>query len=144
MRSYEFVAHSAAVPERVFEVLADIAQWHRWAGPLIVRSWVEREGVPPPGGVGAIRGLGIRQLGSREEVVAYDPPHHLGYTILSGAPVRDYRADVRIEAEGTGSRIIWSGRYEPTAGVAAPLVHLVLTRTVHRLCRGLARYAATG
>lgn len=140
-RSYSFVERSTAPPERVFAVLADIPNWSRWAGPLIMRSWIEREGDPPPGGIGAIRALGTKQVGSREEIVAYDPPRHLAYTILSGAPVRDYRADVDIEPDGTGSRVRWHGSYEPTTAWSAPLVHLVLTRTVRRLARGLARHA---
>lgn len=141
-RSYEFVERSSAAPERVFAVLADVPHWSRWAGPLILRSWFEREGDPAPGGVGAIRALGTKRVGSREEIVSYDAPRHMAYTILSGAPVRDYRADVTLQPDGAGTRITWAGSYEPAAGIAAPLVHLVLTRTVHRLVTGLARYAA--
>lgn len=140
-KSYSFVEPSTGSPQRVFDVLADIPNWSKWGGPLIMRSWVERPGDPPPGGVGAIRALGTKHVGSREEIAAYDPPRHLAYTILSGAPVRNYRADVTIAPDGTGSRITWEGSYQPAAGPAAPIVHFVMTRTVHRLVRGLARYA---
>jgi hypothetical protein len=88
MPSYEVRARTTASPERVFAIVADGAGWSRWAGPVVVRSWWEREGTPAPGGIGAIRALGLKRIGSREEIVAYDPPHHLGYTLLSGMPVR--------------------------------------------------------
>lgn len=140
--SYEFVERTSASPERVFDVLADVPNWHRWAGPLIMRSWLEREGSPEPGGVGAIRALGTKWAGSREEIVAFERPRHLAYTILSGAPVRGYRSDVTIEPDGSGSQIVWKGTYHPAAGFMNPVVKAVLTRTVHRLARGLARYAA--
>src|SRR3954447_24479600 len=105
--SYEVTEVSSAPPEKVFALLADGAGWSRWAGAMVVKSWWEREGDPPPGGVGAIRALGLPKLGSREEIVAYDPPRHLAYVILSGLPVRDYRADVHLTPEGTGTRITW-------------------------------------
>jgi len=143
-RSYEFVLHSAGSPQRVWELLADGAGWSQWAGPMIVRSWWEREGEPAPGGVGAIRALGLPRLGSREQIVAFDPPTHLAYTILSGAPVRGYRADVDVEPDGGGTRIRWRGTYTPTATWAAPLIHLVLTRAVRSIGRHLARAAARG
>lgn len=110
---YEVVAHSDAPPEKVFALLADGAGWSRWAGPMVVRSWWEREGSPEPGGVGAIRRLGLGRLGSREEIVEYDAPRHLAYVWLTKFPVRDYRADVRLEPDGGGTRIVWSGTFVP-------------------------------
>src|SRR3954468_21700312 len=111
MTSYEVTAVSSAPPEKVFELLADGAGWSRWAGPMIVRSWWEREGTPAPGGVGAIRALGMKRLASRGEILEHPPPHPLAYTILSGLPVRDYRADVRLTPEGDGTRIVWTGTF---------------------------------
>lgn len=43
---------------------------------------LERAGAPTPDGVGAIRRLGFGPMGSREEVVAFEPPTHLGYVLL--------------------------------------------------------------
>ena len=113
MATYEVSARSAAPPERVFALLADGAGWSRWAGAMIVRSWWEREGSPEPGGVGAIRRLGLGKLSSREEIVEYDAPRHLAYTWLTKFPVRDYRADVRLEPDGSGTRIVWGGSFRP-------------------------------
>lgn len=140
--SYQVTGHSTAPMEKVFEVLADGAGWSRWAGPMVVKSWWEREGVPAPGGVGAIRALGMKRVGSREEIVAYDPPTHLAYTILSGLPVRDYRADVRLSAEGTGTRIEWSGTFTPKLPGTAGAIRLFLLTTIGSFVRRLAEQAA--
>ena len=140
--SYEVVGHSPARPEKVFELLADGAGWSRWAGPMIVRSWWESEGTPAPGGVGAIRALGMKRVGSREEIVAYDPPTHLAYTILSGLPVRDYLANVRLTPDGTGTRIEWSGTFTPKLPGTSGLVRLFLLSTIGSFVRRLAKFAA--
>jgi len=140
--SYEVVGHSAAPPEKVFEVLADGAGWSRWAGPMVMKSWWEREGTPAPGGVGAIRALGSKRVGSREEIVAYDPPKHLAYTILKGLPVRDYRADVHLTADGGGTRIEWSGVFTPKVPGTAGVIRLFLLTTIGGFVRRLGRYAA--
>ena len=143
MVSYRVAGHSTASPERVFEVLADGAGWSRWAGPMIVKSWWEREGTPAPGGVGAVRALGMKRVGSREEIVAYDPPTHLAYTILSGLPVRDYRADVRLTPDGSGTRIEWSGAFTPKLAGTGGLIRLFLLSTIGGFVRRLAKYAET-
>jgi hypothetical protein len=137
------VGRSTAPPDQVFAVLADGAGWSRWAGPMIVKSWWEREGTPPPGGVGAIRALGMKRVGSREEIVAYDPPTHLAYTILSGLPVRDYRADVRLTPDGSGTRIEWSGAFTAKAPGTAGAIGVFLRLTIGSFVRRLGRYAAS-
>jgi uncharacterized protein YndB with AHSA1/START domain len=139
--SYEVVGRSAAAPDQVFEVLADGAGWSRWAGPMIVKSWWEREGTPAPGGVGAVRALGMKRVGSREEIVAFDPPSHLAYTILSGLPVRDYRADVHLTPDGGGTRIVWGGTFTPKQAWTAPFLRWFLNRTIKSFVRRLSRYA---
>lgn len=143
MASYLVVGHSAAPPDQVFAVLADGAGWSRWAGPMVVKSWWEREGTPAPGGVGAIRALGMKRIGSREEIVAYDPPAHLAYTILSGLPVRDYRADVRLTPQGSGTHIEWSGTFTPKVPGTAGAIGAFLRLTIGSFVRRLARFAAS-
>lgn len=143
--SYEVSAHSSAAPERVWALLADATSWQRWAGPMVMRSWWEREGEPPPGGLGAIRRLGMRGASSREEIVAYDPPRHLGYAWATRI-VRNYRADVRLEpvpaqAGGTGTRIVWGGSFTPTVLGPAPVMVRFFTMTVGGFARRLAAYA---
>jgi hypothetical protein len=112
---------------------------------MVMRSWWEREGNPPPGGVGAVRRLGMPGAGSREEIVAYEPPRHLGY-IWKTRIVRDYRADVRLEPVGSetggaGTRIVWSGSFAPTLLGPAPVMLRFFTMTVGGFARRLAAHA---
>ena len=51
--------------------------------------------------------------GSQEEVVAWDPPRHLGYVAVRGLPVRHYRADVHLDDDGTGTVVTWRCSVEP-------------------------------
>jgi len=108
---------------------------------MVVKSWWEREGDPAPGGVGAIRALGVKRVGSREEIVGYDPPHHLAYTILSGLPVRDYLADVRLTPDGSGTRITWSGSFTPKVPGMGGMLRLFLRSTISSFVRRLAKHA---
>ena len=139
--TYRVEGHSAATPEKVFAVLADGAGWSRWAGPMIVKSWWEREGTPAPGGVGAIRALGMKRVGSREEILVYDPPRHHAYTILSGLPVSSYRADVRLTPDNGGTRIEWSGTFTPKLPGTGAALELFLRSTIGSFVRRLSKYA---
>ena len=139
----EVEARSAAPPDVVFELLADATTWQDWAGLTVPRSRWEREGVPAPGGVGAVRRLGRGPFGASEEILAYDPPHRLSYTVLSGLPVRRYRADVELEPDGDGTRIRWRAAFEPTVPGTGALLRRFLTATLGSFARRLAAYAAT-
>jgi uncharacterized protein YndB with AHSA1/START domain len=139
--SYEVTARSAAPPERVFALLADATSWPRWAGPVIGRAGWEREGSPPPGGVGAIRKLGRPPIFAREEVVAYEPPTHHAYTILSGNPVRNYRADVHLVPDGDGTRITWRATFDPLVPGTGAMLNALYRRLIGGTAKRLAAYA---
>jgi uncharacterized protein YndB with AHSA1/START domain len=139
--TYDIRTHCKAPQEKVFGLVADAATWADWAGPTIRASWWEREGDPPPGGVGAIRRLGSKQFSTREEITEYDAPHYLAYTILTRMPIRDYRAIVSIDKEGDGCRITWAATCEGRFPGAARATMFVLSRVVRGFVMRLARYA---
>ncbi len=141
--SYEVTARSTAPPERVFELLADAATWPLWAGFLVAHGSWEREGTPPPGGVGAIRKLGRWPMYGREEIVAYEPPTHLAYTIVRGQPVRSYRAEVTLALDGDGTLITWAGIFDPLIPGTSKLMTGFFRRIITTFANGLAGYAAT-
>jgi hypothetical protein len=136
--SYEVTARSDASPERVFELLADATSWRRWAGPLIAHASWEREGNPPPGGVGAIRKIGRWPSYGREEIVVSEPPAHHAYTTLSGNPVRNYRADVLLTADGPGTLITWSGTFDPLVPGTGRALERIYRRLIGSFARRLA------
>jgi uncharacterized protein YndB with AHSA1/START domain len=95
----------------VWALLADAASWSRWSA--FTASSLER---PAPGpdadGIGAIRRFQSRFATSIEEVVAFDPPRHLGYVLLSGMPIRDYRADVTlVPSAAGGTELTWRSTF---------------------------------
>lgn len=144
-RSYRVSGVARAPAETVWSLVATTSRWPEWSG--IPRASVEREGDPPPDGVGAIRRLGMGPAGSREEIVAWDPPRHMAYTILSGFPVRGYRAEVLLTAGPAAGEttVTWSGRYDTRWPGTGPLLDAVLRamvgRFVTRLCRHAGRVA---
>src|SRR5205814_5153718 len=69
--SFEVTARSSADPATLFALEADGSRWSEWAKPLVPQSFWERTGDPAPGGVGAIRRLGLRPMVGREETVDY-------------------------------------------------------------------------
>src|SRR4030095_15050647 len=105
-------ARSTATPDAVWHLLVDATAWSDWS--RIPRAEREREGTPSPDGVGSIRRLGPGRMASREEVVAFDPPRHFAYVLLSGLPVRVYRAGVEITPDGSGTLIAWRATFTPT------------------------------
>jgi hypothetical protein len=139
--SFSAEATSTASPEAVFAILADATGWKEWAGWFIRESFWEREGTPPPGGLGAIRKVGAKPVYGREETVAYQPPSHYAYRILSGQPVKSYRADVELTPFDGGTRIRWSGRFEPSVPGTGTFMRFYFGRLVAGFGRRLATYA---
>jgi uncharacterized protein YndB with AHSA1/START domain len=143
MASYDVRSWSSAPPEQVFELVADANTWRRWAGPMIMYSAFGKEGSPAPGGIGAVRRLGSRWFSTKEEIVEYDPPHYLAYTILGRSPIRHYRAIVAFDPADGGTRITWAGAFEPVLPGTGRLFAWLLKRIVGGMAKGLARYAST-
>jgi hypothetical protein len=142
---YSFAAEatSSATPDAVFALLADATRWKEWAGPFIRESFWEREGTPPPGGIGAIKRLGGRPIYSREETVEYDPPRRYAYVILSGQPVTRYKAVVELAPleGGTGTHIRWSSTFEPKVAATGRFMRWYLSKIIAGFTRRLAAYA---
>jgi hypothetical protein len=139
-RRVEGVAESKASRAQVWAVLDDVERWHEW-GPWN-KTRFEREGEPRPGGVGAVRELKMPGSTIREEIVVHDAPSRLEYTLLSGLPVRNYRAVVQLtELDGGGTRIDWSSEFDGKFPGAGPLMSLVLGRAIGDAPKRVARAA---
>ena len=139
-QSFVVESHASAPPETVFAVLADGSRWQDWAGPAVPRSsWASGS---PPGGIGAVRRLGLGPLSSREEIIEYDPPHRLAYALRSGEKLHHYRASVDLRTQpGGGTHIVWSGVVDSTVPGLARTLRPVLKALVASFARRLARYA---
>jgi len=137
--SVEARARSSAPADEVWPLLGEARRWKEWT--FLTGSGLERTGDPAPDGIGAVRRFTRFGVGSREEVVAWDPPRHLGYTILSGFPVRHYRADVILAPDGPGTMITWSATFDERIPATGRLMAAVLTRMVGGFASGLADHA---
>jgi uncharacterized protein YndB with AHSA1/START domain len=102
--------HANAPIDTVWDLVGHADKWREWAA--FTMSGLEREGAPTPDGVGAVRRFGFPVFSSREEVVAFEPPTHLGYILRSGLPLRDYRSDVTLAIAGDGTDIEWRSSFE--------------------------------
>jgi hypothetical protein len=137
--AYRVAGTTSAPVEVVWPLLGEARRWRDWS--FLDRTGLEREGQPEPDGVGAIRRFTRFGIGSREEVLAWEPPHHLAYRILSGFPVRNYRSDVTLEVDGTGTRIDWAGTYDPRWPGTGWLLGALLPVMMQRFVRDVTRYA---
>ena len=141
-RTVVVTRHSAAPIEAVWALLSHAETWKEWGTFTVAR--LEREGVPAPDGVGAIRNFGFPMYTSREEVVAFDPPTHLAYTLLSGIPLRDYRSDVTLTSTPSGTDIEWRSSFRPPWPASGWFWTGFMRTLLRGFTRRLARAAAQG
>ena len=137
--TYRVEATTRAPVDVVWPLVGEARHWQEWS--FLTASGLEHEASPVPDGVGAIRKFTRYGIGSREEVVAWDPPHHLAYRILSGFPVRNYRADVALTPSGTGTRIEWTGSYDAKWPGTGAILASFLESMMRRFAGDLASYA---
>ncbi|MEV5707378.1 SRPBCC family protein [Actinoallomurus sp. NPDC052274] len=143
--SVTVTAHSSAAPATLFRLAADGGRWSEWAGTLAPRSSWERQGDPPPGGIGAIRRLGLWPIVVREETVAFEQDRLHGYALRTPAPLRDYRAEVTFEArDGGGTDVVWRGAFTELIPGTGPVVQRALLLLLRSLTRRLVRAAERG
>jgi uncharacterized protein YndB with AHSA1/START domain len=135
MASFTYERQVSAPPETVFRVLTE---HHLYAEITPMRkSILEREGEPPPNGVGAIRVLTSVGPPLREEVLAYEPPERFSYKLLSGAPVRDHVGTVQLSAREGGTRMVYAVRTTPTLPVVGAAVVGVVKLAIKSLINGV-------
>lgn len=135
MASFTFERQIAASPQTVFAVLTE---HHLYAKITPMRrSILEREGDPPPNGVGAVRVLTSLGPPLREEVIAYEPPSRFAYKLLSGAPVRDHVGTVELHPDGEGTRMVYAVRTIPTLPVVGAAVVAVVKQAIKALIKGI-------
>ena len=143
MRRVEATAHAAAPREAVWALVADATGWPRWGAWREVT--IEREGTPPPAGLGTIKALTSetrRPVVAREEVTTFEPPARLGYKLLSGLPLRNYEAAITLaEAPGGGTDITWRSQFDPRYPLTGGLFRRALQKFTQDAAERLARAA---
>jgi uncharacterized protein YndB with AHSA1/START domain len=132
-------ARSAASPAEVYALLADGATWPRWT-PFDAFE-LEREGEAGGESTGAIRVFTDGRIRNREEVTELIPDRLTSYRSLSGMPIRNHAASVRLASAAGGTIITWDERFEATRPGTAWYLSRALRRFVQDCADGLAAHA---
>ena len=125
-----------APADAVWAIISDHCRMHRWLVPgMKVR--LEPEGVPAPNGVGAIRIIELAGYQGKEKVVAFEPPHRMSYTVLSGFPIKNHLGEIVLQSQGEQTHVAWTvtfdAKYPGTGWFLKGIVHRVIGQGLKRL-----------
>ena len=111
--TFEINKTSTAPAATLFQLETDGANWAQWAKPIVVQSSWAREGNPAPGGIGAIRKVGMWPMLVQEETVEYEQDRRHVYKLVGPAsPAKDYFGEVVFTPNASGGTDIrWSGSF---------------------------------
>lgn len=135
---------TSAGPAAVYALLTDGATWPSWT-PLGTFE-LERSGEGATEGVGAIRVFRTRfrtgPVVSREQVAELVPDRRFGYALLSGMPLKGYRANVDLTPTEGGTTIRWHSTFDARVVGTGWFYRRVLAGFIRQCAEGLAEYAA--
>ena len=111
--TFEIYKTSTAPAATLFQLETDGANWAQWAKPIVVQSSWARQGDPAPGGIGAIRKVGMWPMLVQEETVEYEQDRRHVYKLVGPAsPAKDYFGEVVFTPNASGGTDIhWSGSF---------------------------------
>ena len=137
MYQLEVKRQIAGAPQQVFDAYTDHVSWSEWAGFGPAR--LAREGVPAPNGVGCVRVIGPALTAAHEEILSFEPPKRMTYTIVKGFPViRNHFGEVDFEPRDGGTLVTWRCRFESRVPLLGGLIRAALIRAFTRALDGLA------
>jgi len=124
MQTIDITETLPLTPERVFDLLADHANYHRFPG--VTASELLKEGEPAPNGLGAIRRVSLGDVVLDEEITGFEAPKRLAYRIIASKPVEVLHegGEIEITAVPEGSEIRWRSTFK----VKLPLIGWFVTR----------------
>jgi Polyketide cyclase / dehydrase and lipid transport len=134
-------AKTSAPADVVYAMLRDGSTWPRWSS--IDAFELERPAADEPEGVGAVRVFRTGKYTMREQIVELRPERRFSYALLSGLPIRGYRADVDLEPNGDGTTISWRSSFTPRLPGTGRLIRRRLAEVTAAFVADLARAAAS-
>jgi hypothetical protein len=133
-------AHSSAPAADVYAVLTNREVWPRFS--RLDSVTLDQPGDGDSHGVGAVCILRRGRLTAREQVVELVPDRRMSYVLLSGLPLRGYRADIDLTpTHDGGTDVSWCSRFKPTIPGTGRIFQRVLTKAVAELAAGVAAEA---
>ena len=134
MPEVEVTGYIDAPRQEVWDTYTDHARFWAFMG----KARIERPGSPHPNGKGCIRVLGPDIGAAREEILTFEQPRHLTYTVLPGRlPLKDHLGEVFFDDEGAGTRIVWRARFGSRIPGLGPILRLVVVRVFTRALKHL-------
>jgi uncharacterized protein YndB with AHSA1/START domain len=131
-------AYTRATPDLVFALLVDGGTWPDWSP---IEDFELEQAGDRRTGVGEIRVFRKGRTIGRDQVVEVVPQRRLAYVSLSGPPVRDYRAEIELQAVERGTAIRWRASFFPRFPLTGRLLERGLRSFLDDCVRGLATYA---
>jgi uncharacterized protein YndB with AHSA1/START domain len=129
---------AAAEPAAVWRLLGDSSTWPSWTP-------IESCDIERPGGadcLGEVRAFKTGRVRVREEIVECRPGRRLSYTLLSGLPIRDYRADIDLTPRPGGTEIRWHTTFTAKVPGSGRLYRWGLAKATQQFVDGLAEASA--
>lgn len=126
--SFEVTRTSTAPAATLFRLVADGGNWSKWAKPVVVQSSWARQGDPAPGGVGAVRKIGMWPILVQEETVEYEQDRRHAYKLVAPAgPAKDYVGEVILTPNSSGGTDLrWTGSFTEGAAGTGPIVRAAM------------------
>ena len=134
-------AWTAAAPSDVYALLADGATWPTWSG--IGSFELEQPGDHGGESLNAIRAFRTGRTTSRERIVELVPGRRFSYALLTGLPLKAYRADVDLTPSEGGTSIRWHSTFFPKRRGTGWIFRLALGKFIQGCVTGLAEHATT-
>lgn len=115
--------------EKVWAFISNFADFPGKANSVVVNH----AGDPKAHGAGTIRTItnGNRKFVERIETI--DPPNAFTYSLLAGAPVKDYHGRAEFKAIGNQTKVRWSGTFKP----ALPGTGWILALMTRKIIQGI-------
>ena len=135
-------AHTSAPPAAVYALLHDGATWPTWSplGSFELRQ----EGRAGGESLDAIRVFRTGRTTTVERVAELVPDRRFSYELVSGIPIRGYRADVDLTpAADGGTDIHWHSSFTAKVPGTGGIIRRSLGKFIGRTVEGLAAHAAT-
>jgi uncharacterized protein YndB with AHSA1/START domain len=111
-------------PAAVWPLVADATRYCEW-GPWNASGY---ESPDADTSAGTVRWMRYGRTTTVERMLEVDSGRRIVYTVLRGIPVRNYRAELTLTPDGSGTHIRWVADWDRTLG--GRLVHLKL-RTLY-------------
>lgn len=134
MKTIEVEVAAAAQPADIWPLLADVSTWPEWAA-------FDSATVDSGDGEGELRRFRRGRWVTIERVTGFEPNRRLSYQLVSGIPVRDYAAEVKLTPTQCGTTVSWRSSFQAAIPGTGGLILRGLERFIRDAAQGLARAA---